>query len=107
MSHRCHVEQAIEQMIELPVIWDAMALMWRHCNALYAPFQGKGTVVTYWLVGEMNEEHPDFAPTDDPPKYESSPELGHKYSGSMNSIPREENYPNNTREEVCWPLPPV
>ncbi len=27
-------------------------------------FQGKGTIVTHWLSGEHNPEHPDFAPKD-------------------------------------------
>ena len=29
----CHPEQAFEQTVNLPVIWDAMMLMWHHCNA--------------------------------------------------------------------------
>ena len=29
----CQPEQAVEQAINLPVIWDAMMLMWHHCNA--------------------------------------------------------------------------
>ena len=29
----CHPEQAAEQTVNLPVIWDTMMLMWHHCNA--------------------------------------------------------------------------
>ena len=29
----CTSEQTVEQTVELPVIWNAMALMWRLCNA--------------------------------------------------------------------------
>ena len=31
----CQTEQTVEQTIELPRIWDAMTLMWCHCNGLY------------------------------------------------------------------------
>ena len=26
-------EQKVEQTVEMPVIWDNMEVMWRHCNA--------------------------------------------------------------------------
>ena len=28
-------EQTVEQTMELPVIWDAMVSMWRHCNVFH------------------------------------------------------------------------
>ena len=30
--HCCLPEQTIEQTVEVPVLWDATTLLWRHCN---------------------------------------------------------------------------
>ena len=39
----CQFEEAAEQTIKLPVIWDALALMWCHCNVL-------ASTVTRWSL---------------------------------------------------------
>ena len=46
-------EQTVEQKVELSVIWDAMALMWRHCNGYIAAIQStvpinNGGYCTWW-----------------------------------------------------------
>ena len=35
----CTHEQSVEQTMELLVIWNAMSVMWRHCNAKFRPVQ--------------------------------------------------------------------
>ena len=35
----CYHEQAIEQTVELPVIWDAKVLMWRHGKDIICQLQ--------------------------------------------------------------------
>ena len=37
----CWPELGVEQIVDLPVIWDAMMLMWCHCNKLSTYCQGK------------------------------------------------------------------
>ena len=34
----CAPQQTVEQRVELPVIWEFMISMWRHCNATMTPF---------------------------------------------------------------------
>ena len=43
----CQFEEAAEQTIKLPVIWDALALMWCHCSVL-------ASTVTRWSLYVRN-----------------------------------------------------
>ena len=37
----CAPEQTVEQTLDLPVICDAVMVMWRHCNAFKLEFHGR------------------------------------------------------------------
>ena len=39
----CYAKQTIGQAVELSVIWDAMTLMWRHCNDVWLLLSASAT----------------------------------------------------------------
>ena len=58
-------EQTVEQKVELSVIWDAMALMWRHCNGYIVAIQSavpinNGGYCTWW--GHQWKHFPRYWP---------------------------------------------